>query len=141
MRVVIDDSELRDILSRITDDRIFRTACLDSIALISQRIQNVGARTNGNPIGNYSPGYSKYRRKHGRQTSHIDITFTGETIDSLDFEKTSSNEYSIGFSNKSAADKAEWNEARFGDLFSLSEGEINLVGMGIENNVNAEIGR
>lgn len=141
MKVIIDASEVTDTLQRIIDDRIFRTACFDSIALISLRIQNKGLRTNESPIGIYSAGYAKQRAKKGRQTSYIDLTLTGDMIDSLTFDKATYNEYVVGFGTKSSSDKADWNEERYGSLFALGQSEIGLVQTGIENNVNAAIGR
>lgn len=151
MTVKIEHStDFKKLLMSAVDDKIYRTACLDSIALISERIQNKGLDSSERKIENRSPktpkagAYSKFyaeiRGEAGRQTGYVDLTFTGEMMDSLDFEKSSQNEYQIGFNNKAAADKAEWNEERFGDVFSLSESEIKLVGQAIENNVGEAIG-
>ncbi len=141
MKVIIDDSEVRDTLQRIVDDRIFRTACLDSIALISLRIQNKGQKTDSSQIGNYSKSYGKYRIKERRQAVYVDLTFTGDMIDNLTFDKAAYLEYVVGFGTKTSAEKSEWNEERYGVLFELNESEISQVQTAIENNVNAAIGR
>jgi hypothetical protein len=151
MRVEITHSEdLKQIMRNISSDRTFRTACLDSIALVSNRIQQGGEDSNGRTIRNpaptksqtgaYSDFYAKKRRKAGLQTAYVDQTNSGEMLDGLDFQKTSSNEYAIGFNSKVAADKAEWNEARFGELFNLTDDEVALVIKGIEKSADEAIG-
>lgn len=137
--MIIQQPDLKETLRSITQDQIYRTACLDSIALVTNRIQNEGDNSKGGKIGEYKPFSAKNRAKRGRQTQFIDLTDSGQMIDSLAFEKTNENEYAIGFSSKAAADKAEWNEARFGDVFALTKEEINLVTEAIEKNVGAAI--
>lgn len=143
MKIEVTNSEKKSLMKTLTQDRIYRIACLDSIALISERIQQKGQKSDESKIGNgnYKKSYAKYRDKRGRQSNYIDLTLTGEMIDGLTFSKTESNEYSIGFGSKKSSDKAEWNEARFGSVFELSKGEIELVTTAIENNVNEAIGR
>ncbi len=143
MKIEVTNSEKKSLMNIVLQDRIYRTACFDSIALISNRIQQKGQKSDETKIGNgsYQKSYAKYREKKGRQSNYIDLTFTGEMIDGLTFDKTASNEYSIGFGSKKSADKAEWNEARFGSVFELSDSEIELVTTAIENNVNEAIGR
>jgi len=141
MKIEISNSEKESLLKTLTDDRIYRTACFDSIALISNRIQQKGQKSDESKIGNgtYSKQYAKKRDKNGRQTRYVDLTFTGEMIDGLSFEKTSDNEYSVGFSSQKSAEKAEWNEARFGIVFELSDNELDLVKSSIEDNLNEAI--
>lgn len=139
MMVTVDNSELKAVQLRIRRDHIIRTACLDSIALVTNRIQNRGENSNGGNIGEYSPKYADYRSKNGRQTSFVDLTFTGEMVNGIALDKTSENEYVVGFISKEAGDKAEWNEARFGEVFSLTNQEIELVGQAIESNLDAAI--
>ncbi len=139
MKVEITNSDKKSLLNDVLSDRIYRTACLDSIALISNRIQQKGQKSDGVKIGSYKKNYAKYRDKKGRQSNYIDLTFTGEMIDGLAFSKTSDEEYSIGFSSKKSADKAEWNEARFGSVFELTEDEISLVISEVEVKVNEAI--
>lgn len=163
-------------MKTLTQDRIYRIACLDSIALISERIQQKGRKTDESQIGEYSDktvsfkpitsqfhkigtkkqvlsrykthgdidefyGYKDLRRALGRQVNYVDLTLTGQMIDSLVFDKTAYNEYSIGFANKAAADKAGWNEAKYGIVFELSNKEKELVLETIEAHIDASLGR
>lgn len=139
MMVMMDNSELRAVQMRIRRDHIIRTACLDSIALITNRIQNKGKNSSNGQIGEYSPKYAEYRAKNGRQTTFVDLTFTGEMVNGLVLDKTSESEYVVGFASKAAGDKADWNEARFGEVFALTKEEIELVGRAVENNLDAAI--
>lgn len=135
MMIIQRQNDIKETLKNIVSDRVFRTACLDTIALITERIQNKGQNSKGSSIGTYSKSGAKFRSKSGRQTSKIDLTFTGQMINSLDFERTGEIEYSIGFADKIAADKAEWNEARFGEVFALTDQEVKLIGESLENNI------
>lgn len=160
-------------LKLITQDRVLRRAFFDSIALISNRIQQRGQKTDGSQIGKYSQktlnfkaitssfskignkrqiksrlkshgdisefyGYDDFRKALGRQVQFIDLTLTGEMIDGLTLIKQGK-DWVIGFISKSSADKAQWNEARFGTVFHLSEEEINLVISALENSIDEAI--
>lgn len=143
------DEFIKNQLSALNDlksaDKILRTAALNTVVIISDRIQQRGEKTDGSKIvtssptktGAYSKEYGKKRQSKGRQTSIIDMTFTdGGMMDDLTVEPSGENEYLVGFSGKQSSDKAEWNEDRFGELFSLSNSEQELVDNIIVNKVN-----
>ena len=160
-------------LKLITQDRVVRRAFFDSIALISNRIQQRGEKTDGSQIGKYSTktlnfkaitsgfykigskkqilsrykshgdidefyGYDDFRKALGRQVQFIDLTLTGEMIDGLTLIKQGK-DWVIGFISKASADKAQWNEAKFGTVFHLSENEIDLVISALEISIDEAI--
>lgn len=119
-------------------DRAMREACTDSMALISQRVQNRGEKTDGSKItskagkklGAYSYQYGKKRQSTKTKSSHqidiIDLTFSGDMFNSLTFEPQDG-VYNIGFAGEKEGMKAEYNEERFGEIFSLSDDEFEFV--------------
>lgn len=104
-------------------DKIARIACLNSVALISQRVQNQGLDSNEQSIGTYSKSWAQQRIKKGRQVKIIDLTYSGEMMDSFTFSPLGK-DYVVGFSQDFAGQKADWNEERFGTIFQLSTEEL-----------------
>ncbi len=125
-----------DLTSLKDADKLFRQAAFDSVALISDRVQQDGLKTNETPIKSfYSLAYGKKRRKEGLQTQYVDLTFDGDMMD--DFTAAQSgNEYHAGFRSEKQGQKADWNEQRFGTIFNLSGKETKTVVGGILNKVD-----
>lgn len=112
-------------------DKLFRKPLFDLYALVSERIQQKGLRTDGTPIGGYR-GYSEMskelRKRKGLQTDFIDLTFTGDMMDrGLIVGPVSAHSWGMGFINQLEADKMELNEARFGEIITPSEEERNIA--------------
>jgi hypothetical protein len=116
-------------------DKIARIACLNSVALISQRVQNQGLDSNEKSIGTYSKSWAQQRLKEGRQVQFIDLTYSGEMMDSFTFSPLGK-DYVVGFSSDKEGQKADWNEERFGVIFQLSNEELNDINNEIQNGLD-----
>lgn len=117
-------------------EKQLRTIALNTVAMLKNRIQNDGEKTDGSKIktkakkktGAYSQVYGKKRQKSGYQTQIIDLTVTGDLMDrGLTAAPTGVNEWSVGFTNDIEGDKADYLEQYFGTIFHLSEEEIKIV--------------
>ena len=127
----------------VLSDKIARTAALNSVGLISQRVQNQGKNASGEQMvsksekktGAYSRGWGNKRVKFGRQVSIIDLTFSGAMIDSFTFSPEGKN-YVVGFSSDEQGKIAGYNEDEFGVIFNLSDSENDLVSSIIQDSLN-----
>jgi hypothetical protein len=118
-------------------DRVIRVAAFDAWVRITDRIQQLGLKTDGTPIGKYSIGYAAKRKKEGRQVNFIDLTMYGDMFDNFGPPAPAGkNEYEIGFRNKESGDKAEWMEARFGEIFPLTDNELEANTSAIQKEVD-----
>lgn len=123
----------------ISADKILRTAALDAVVLISDRVQQQGLKTDGSPIGKYTNAeYINKRNKKGLQTSYVDQTFTGDMLGDFIPEPESTTSYVVGFRGKNA-EIAEYNEIRYGSLYQLSEKEKTIIYDNVANQINATI--
>jgi hypothetical protein len=131
--VKIEISRLRDLAN---PDLVTRSAAFDTVALISDRVQQEGKKSDNSAIQSfYSAGYAKKRAKNGLQTGFVDLTFTGDMLN--DFLPVQENgDWGVGFIGDRNADKARWNEERFGTIFELSQSELKLIELAILNNIN-----
>lgn len=131
----VTKATLAQLDSLLDADKVTRQAALDSVAIISSRVQNDGLKTDGSPIqSSYSDGYAKRRGKKGLQTEFVDLTFMGDMMDSL-LPFQNNGDWVVGFNSSKQAQKAEWNEIRFGKVFDLSGNEIEVIKKGIEERV------
>lgn len=108
-------------------DKLFRKPMFDLYAIVSERIQQKGLRTDGTPIGGYK-GYAELtkamRKAKGLQTDFIDLTFTGDMLDRGFIPgPVGPQSWGLGFLNQLEADKMELNEMRFGEIITPSEAE------------------
>lgn len=127
-------------ISRLKDlanpDLITRSAAFDTVAIISDRVQQEGKKSDNSQIKSfYSKGYEAKRKKNGLQTSFVDLTFTGDMINDF-LPVFDGGDWVAGFVGQRNADKARWNEERFGTIFELSQNELKLIEQAILNNVN-----
>lgn len=123
----------------IDTDQVVRIGSLDALVRIVDRVQQKGEKTDGSKIGGgkYSRGYERVRKKAGKRIDLIDLTFTGDMLtDNFTVAPSGKNEYEVGFRNKESGDKAEWMEARFGEIFSLSQSEEEFNLKAIQEGVN-----
>jgi hypothetical protein len=147
------DSNLEEVKKTLTTklenaiqfDKVLREVCLDAIVLISHRVQQDGKKSDGSKItttskkrfGAYSYQYGKKRASKGLQTKIIDQTFTGDMLGDFTLAPEGEKSYVIGFRGKTASDKAEWNERRFGKIYQLSKDESKLIQDIIRKRINA----
>lgn len=131
---------IQDLIIKIDNlgdsDKVLRQAAFDADALISDRIQQDGLKANETPIQSfYSVGYAKKRSKGGLQSRFVDLTFSGDMMG--DFVPAPIiNGWVIGFRSQKNADKAEFNEQRFGKIFELSNSEKEIIIQGINETIS-----
>ncbi len=118
-------------------DKVLRTAAVDTVALISDRVQQDGLKTNGTPIKSfYSAGYGAKRRKLGFQTQYVDLTFTGDMMADYTVVPDGQDSFVAGFRSEKSAQKAEYNEQRFGTVFEASKNELDILKESVIESVN-----
>lgn len=71
-------------------------------------------------------GYKEIRDTEGRQTAFIDLLYSGNLSNDLSAVPIEDG-FEMGFFTVESAKKVVGNESRFGDIFSLSEDEIDKV--------------
>lgn len=130
------ESNLNQVINNIKDkltilgdaDVVIRTSAVDTVALISDRVQQRGLKTDGSRIKSfYSYGYGLKRRKKGLQTKFIDLTFTGDMLADYTVVPDGNDSFVAGFRSDKSARKAEWNEERFGTIFQASKDELDTL--------------
>lgn len=127
------------LVSSLQEGEFLRAAAFDSVALISNRIQQRGELTDGGKIGGgeYSESYAQVRAQAGRQTGFIDLTFTGDMLDRSFTVLPFDDGWGAGFTNAIEFEKMEFNEDRFGLFIHLSDEEISTVNNGINQSIDA----
>ncbi len=130
-------SEIEKLKSLGDADKVTRSVAFDTIALVSDRVQQQGKKANGELIQSfYSKDYSKKRSSNGLQTSFVDLTFTGDMmVDFLPMQDNLGN-WGAGFISDRNAQKARWNEERFGTIFELTNQETDIVEKAIQENID-----
>ena len=87
-------------------------------------------------VGRYSRRYANTRAENSKGTAVRDLSLTGEMIDNLGILEKKLNYVSGGFSSKTQADKAEYNEIYMNQkAFDLSDAEQSKI----VKNVNEKI--
>jgi hypothetical protein len=110
----------------IVKDKLLRNVAQTALVVLQDRVftDQGGRKTDGTPIGTYTPEYLRFRAKnYGKTNRQINLNATSQMFQDLDIVPDGEN-YSVGFKNSFNADKARWNEERFGTIFQLSEDEI-----------------
>lgn len=102
-------------------------ALTDLIGNYKRRIQQEGKATDEGQIGRYSAKYAAYRKESGRQTAKVDLTFTGDMINSIQLGEFDG-KLVMGFEEREQREKADQNESIFSKkIFSLTDNEIKRV--------------
>lgn len=112
-----------------TQERRAVEVASDLRAQVQNRIITTGTDADGNNFPAYSTQYKKTRKDKGRQTDHVDLFFSGQMWRGTGLEVTKSILYSttvaIRGKNADAANKIDWNSARYGgSILEPSEAEI-----------------
>lgn len=131
IKVVVDRTKFeashKQLLEALTDpNKILRVALTNLHALISERVQIFGQLTNGQRILGYSTGWEKVRKANGRQTGHVDLTFSGDMFRNFNIYPIR-NGFGLGFSSKAEYDKMEWLTDQKGEFILPSESEKELA--------------
>lgn len=117
-------------------DKLLRQAAFDTVALVTDRVQQDGLKANNTPIKSfYSVAYGKKRRRKGLQTQYVDLTFTGDMLDDF-LPAPLGNVFVVGFKSEKQGQIASFNEERYGLVFNLSSTESGTVIKGILNKIN-----
>jgi hypothetical protein len=127
-------------------NKILRSAALDTVAIISHRVQQEGKNATGElmktksktSFGAYSKAYGKKRTSKGLQTNIVDLTNSGDTQGDFIFAQEE-NGYAVGFRGQKASQIAEYNEAYYGKTYDLSEDELKGIVQTIDKNVSEVI--
>lgn len=98
---------------------------------VVDRIQNQGVNSAGEAmesssakkLGRYSYSHGRRREKRGLKTNIVNLTYTGEMVDSFRLLDRSPKEVTVGFDAQGAADIAGYNAERFGVSFNMNDSE------------------
>jgi hypothetical protein len=99
-----------------------RAAAQLALKMMKERILR-GRASDSHPIGKYTKSAIRLRKSKGRQTDFIDLYFSGDMLDNMIVEKSGNSRYVIGFQDQEQADKADFQEDRYGIIFELTEYE------------------
>ena len=84
---------------------------------------------NGHKLFNIPGGYKQYREMHGRQTGHVDFSFTNNMWNDINIisndSRHNNGEVIIGARKQSEKDKLAGNTKRRGNILDLNPKEIN----------------
>ena len=111
-------------------DKLLRAITQGLYAQMSLRIFNIDGsqKADGSLIGAYNPQYYKQRvKRFGRTEKNVSLMATDQMHSAFGWGAGANDTYVIGFGNKLASDKSMWNEERFGNIFSLSQQEIDSI--------------
>lgn len=91
-------------IKKETVSKIVRTVAADLVSSNLTRIHNEGKAVDGNPIGTYSKDYKKLRQKKGKETDHVNLTFSGKLSKEFNQDAVSETEIGIGFTTDYASE-------------------------------------
>ena len=118
----------------IATEKALRMAGMDAVVLVADRIQQKGSSVGGRmttkskkPDGVYSKGHKKARNKRNLQTDHVDLTYSGDLMRNWQLLSSDTKSAEIGFMNDSEADKAQYLEDYYGEIFALTKEEETIV--------------
>lgn len=125
-------------------NNVLKAAAFDTVAIVSDRVQQQGKGAAGQTLqtrsktrqGRYSKAYGDKREAAGRQTKIVDLTFTGDMLGDYVPAQVSEKEWLVGFRGTKTAQKSEYVEAYYGDIFSLSPSEFGDVEKTIDEAIN-----
>lgn len=103
------------------------------------RIQSRGVGSDGAGLKAYSPAYAKKKASRGRNTSTVDMTFSGDMLRNLDVSVTSNLQETVGeikFRSSREAAKARGNLEHRPNWFGLTENEFDQIVNEIENGLD-----
>lgn len=105
-----------------------RPAIFDVLDAFKQRIHVDGDRPGGSAIGTYTNPYLRYRINKFKRDSSTKMIFSLTRQMENDYTiAPTKNGYSIGFTNSFNFDKSQWLEEKKGEVFSLSQAEVDIL--------------
>lgn len=129
----VDVSALVDLskvmLSLEQSDTLLREIASGMLPTTRERIHERGQKADGSQIGEYGDKYLKLRQSKYNRTADrkVILSLTGQMENDYKVIPLSDTEYALGFDNQFNADKAEWNEDRFGQVWALTDEELEGV--------------
>lgn len=125
--------------------KVLREAAITSAGDVKDRVQQTGTKSDGTSLPDYSTnpfarprgirgkgkwkkypgGYKEFRESHKRQTKHMDLTLSGDMFDTWRPKPVDQTSYGVTFVSPQMRERAGYHEARFGEIFSLSQREQN----------------
>lgn len=125
--------------------KVLREAAITSAGDVKDRVQQKGVKSDESSLPDYSTkpfarpsgirgkgkwkkypgGYKEFRESHKRQTKHMDLTLSGDMFDTWRPKPIDQTSYGVTFVSPQMRERAAYHEARFGEIFSLSQTERN----------------
>ena len=113
-------------------DKLLRTVAQTALFVLQDRIftDQGGRKTDGSPIGVYTPKYLAFRKREFKKTNtQINLNASGKMFRDLDIVPDGESytlKFLSGTTSKSISsiDKARFAEERFGTIFQLSQDEV-----------------
>lgn len=141
--------QLRNFKDATDRNKVLRSAVVQSVAPIIDRIQQQGEKSDGSQIGKYGDrviksafgkaktfaskkrlktvtgedSYKILRQKLGLQVAYIDFTFSGDMFKAFKPFPAGTNAYSVGFTSDEQFKKAANLEKKFGITFDQTREE------------------
>ena len=125
----VDVSSLKELGGRLLTlreaDTLLRLIAEGMLGATRERIHEEGKNAAGGQIGTYSPSYLELRIENRLSADpKVKLFFTGQMQNDYKIVPLSDTEYGLGFSNQLNADKADWAEERFGEIYALTDQEM-----------------
>lgn len=123
-------AKLRGALEALKNpDPLLRTVATSMLPVVHDRIHVEGKAADGSPIGSYSNSYLRLREKKGRlEGKKVVLSFNRDQENDFSVQISSDGKYGLGYKFPINAQKAEWEEKRFGKkIFGLTDPEKELV--------------
>ena len=131
MRVQVDSSRVTVLLDKTIKtlpqeiDRALSVTALQGINIIQDRTAEGRGYKGG--FAPYSQSYARFRQARGRQTSPVDLNFTGRMLGSMAKRKISRGVQEIYFTRATEARKARFNN-RLRPFFGFNQVEKRTLG-------------
>lgn len=130
----IDVSAIADISKKFVTlqqaDTLLRLIAVPMQGITRERIHEKGLKADGTAIGDYSKSYLKLRQsdKYKRSADpKVILSLTRDMEREYRVIPLSDTEYALGWENPLEAQKADWNEQRFGKVWALTQEELDGV--------------
>ena len=130
----IDVSAIADLGKRFVTlqqaDTLLRSIAVPMQGITRERIHEKGLKADGSPIGQYTKSYLKLRQsdKYKRSSDpKVILSLTRDMEREYRVIPLSDTEYGLGWENPLEAQKAEWAEERFGQVWALTQEELDGV--------------
>lgn len=110
-------------------DSLVREIAQTMLGQTRERIHEEGKKSDGSQMGKYSKEYLKVRARRYNRTADpkVILSLTGQMENDWSVIALGNQSYGLGYKNSLNADKANWNEDRYGKIFALTKDELKQV--------------